>query len=73
VAQLGGPGARLEALLLSQGHLVLEQDAEPLHMVESLAFRVGRQIAQTLGHALQAELAQPVDRGMLQQRHSPQW
>ena len=47
MAQLGGPGACLEALLLPQGHLVLEQDAEPLHMVEeSTAFRVGHQIAQ---------------------------
>ena len=27
-------------LLLSHGHLVLEQDAEPLHMVESIASRV---------------------------------
>jgi hypothetical protein len=56
VAQLGGPGTCLEALLLSQCHLVLEQDAKPLQMVESLAFRVGRQIAQALGHAFQAEL-----------------
>ena len=73
MAQLGGPGACLEALLLPQGHLVLEQDAEPLHMVESTAFRVGHQIAQALGHALQAELAQSVDGWMLQQRCSPQW
>ena len=71
MAQLGGPGACLEALLLPQGHLVLEQDAEPLHMVESIAFRVGRQVAQALGHALQAELAQAVDRRMLQQSRSP--
>ena len=28
---------------------------------------------RTLGHALQAELAQSVDRWMLQQRRSPQW
>jgi hypothetical protein len=48
MAQLGGAGACLEALLLSQGHLVLEQDAEPLQMVESIAFRVGRRVAQLL-------------------------
>jgi hypothetical protein len=42
-------------------------------MVESLALRVGRQIAQAPGHALQAKLAQAVDRRMLQQRRSPQW
>jgi len=69
--QLGSPGACLEAFLLSQGHLVLEQDAEPFHVVESFAFWVGRQITHALGHAIQAELAQPVDRRMLQQRHSP--
>ena len=73
MAQLGGPCACLEPLLLSQCHLVLEQDAEPFHVVESLAFGVGRQFAQALGHAVQTELAQSVDRGMLQQRRSPQW
>jgi hypothetical protein len=52
---------------------MLEQDAEPLHVIESLAFRIGRQLTQALGHALQAELAQSVDRWMLQQRCSPQW
>ena len=51
---------------------MLEQDAEPLHMVESTAFRVGHQIAQALGHAVQAELAQTVDRRMLRrERRSP--
>jgi hypothetical protein len=60
-------------LLLSQRRLVFEQDAEPFHVVESLAFRIGRQLAQALGHALQAEVAQSVDRWMLQQRRSPQW
>ena len=73
VAQLGGPGTRLESPLLSQRHLVLEQDAEPLHVVESPAFRVGSQITQALRHAVQAEFAQTVDRRVLQQRRSPQW
>ena len=72
MTQLGGPGTRLEAFLLAQCHLVLEQNTEPLHVVESLAFRVGCQIAQALGHAVQAELAQSINRGMLQQRRSPQ-
>lgn len=65
VAQFGGAGSRLEPLLLSQCHLVLEQNAKPFHMVESFAFRIGCEIAQALGHAVEAELAQPVDRGML--------
>ena len=38
------------------------------HVVESLAFWIGCEIAQAFDHALQAELAQPVDRGMLQSR-----
>jgi hypothetical protein len=50
---------------------VLEQNAKPLHVVESLALRVGRQIAQALGHSVQAEFSQSIDRGVLQQRRSP--
>ena len=71
--QFGGPGARLEALLLTQRHLVLEQDAGPFDMVERAALGVGGQIVQALGHAGQAKLVQSVDRRVLEHCPSPQW
>ncbi len=40
VAQLGALGPALEALLLTQGALALEQDAEPLTMAERMALRL---------------------------------
>ena len=52
MTELGGPGACLEPFLLPQGHLVLEEDAKPFHMLESLAFGVGGQIAQAFSHAV---------------------
>ena len=36
--------------------LLLEQDTEPLHMFETIAFRVRCKVAQALGHTLQAQL-----------------
>jgi hypothetical protein len=38
LAQAGGTGARLEALLASQRGLVLEQQGEPLGMFEGARF-----------------------------------
>ena len=73
MAQLGGPGACLEALLLAHRHLVLEQDAEPFHVVESLALGVGGQIAQALGHAVQAESRSRSIVGCCSNSRSPQW
>ena len=40
MAQPRGPGASLEALLPSQRHLVVEQEAEPFGMFEARASRV---------------------------------
>ena len=44
VAQLGGLGAALEALLLTQCALVLEQNAQPLRVTEALCSRRGSPI-----------------------------
>src|SRR4051794_4457495 len=42
-------------------------------MLESAALGVGRQVAKTLGHAVQAKLAQTVQCWVIQQGGSPQW
>jgi hypothetical protein len=55
--QLGGPCPRLEPLLLSPGHLVLDQDTEPLEVIEGFGFGIVREVTQVLGHAFQAEFA----------------
>ena len=41
MAQPRRAGAGLEALLAAQGHLVLEQQAEPLGVIERARFGVG--------------------------------
>src|SRR5208337_3483395 len=71
MAQLGGLGAAFEALLLAQRALALKQDAEPLGMAEGRALRVIGDIPEALGHAVQAELGQQVERWMSEQSRSP--
>ena len=71
MAQLGGLGAALEALLLAQRALALEQNAQPFRMAEGGTLRVVRHVPEALGHAVQAELAQQVERWMIEQSRSP--
>jgi len=62
-----------EALLLSQGGFLFDQQAQPFGMLESAALGVGRQVAKSLGHAVQAKLAQAIQCRVVQQGCSPQW
>lgn len=71
MAQLGGLGAALEALLLAQRAFALEQNAEPLRMAERGTLWVISHIPEALGHAVQAEVMQQVERGMREQSPSP--
>jgi hypothetical protein len=73
VAQLCGLGAALEALLLTQCALVLEQNAEPFRATERGTLRVIGHIPEAFGHAVQSEVVQQVECGMSEQRSSPQW
>ena len=73
VPQFGGPRAGLEAPLLSQRGLLVDQQTQPFGVVKALALGVGRQIAEALGHALEAKLVQTVECRVVQQGLSPQW
>ena len=73
VPQLGGSCAGLEALLLAQGGLMFDQQAEPLGMVEGVALGVGGEVTEALGHAFEAEFVQAVECGVMQQGLSPGW
>ena len=71
MAQLGGFGAALEALLLAQRAFALEQNAEPLRMAERGTLRIIGHVPKALGHAVQGEVMQQVERGMREQSWSP--
>mgnify|MGYP007001784879 CR=1 FL=1 len=74
MAQSGGAGTSLEALLAPQRGFMIEQDCEPFAMIEGAGFRLGGEILEALGHAVQAEFAQYVEGWMGQHDLvSPQW
>jgi hypothetical protein len=70
--QFGGSRSRLEALLLPQGGLLFQQQAEPFGMFQLAALGIGREVAESLGHSFKAEFAQPVEYRLMQQWWSPQ-
>jgi len=71
--QFGGACACLEALLLTQRDLLVDQQAEPFGVFEGAAFWIGREIAEPLCHAVKAKFAQAIQCWVVQQRCSPQW
>jgi hypothetical protein len=73
VPQPGGAGARLEVLLAAQGDLVLEQDAEPFGVLEIARLGVLSKFANVARHALQAELVQQFESGVVEHRALLQW
>jgi hypothetical protein len=60
LAQFGGACACLEPLLLTQRDLLIDQQTEPFGVFEGAAFRIGRQIAEPLCHAVEAKFAQAI-------------
>jgi hypothetical protein len=58
VAQLGGAGTRLEALLATQSGLALEQEREPFGMIEGAGIGMIGQFTEALSHAVEAEFVQ---------------
>jgi len=71
MAQFGSLGPALEALLLAQRALAIEEDAEPLRMAKRLALRIVRHIPEPLCHAVQSEIVQQLERWVIEQRRSP--
>jgi hypothetical protein len=66
-------GAGLEALLAAQRHLVLEQQAKPLGVLERACLGVGIDLLVALGHAVQAEGVEEVERRMGEHGDLRQW
>ena len=65
--------ARLEPLLLSQRELVLEDQAEPLGVVEGARLGVALKVLEALGHAVQAKRVQLLEGRVGQHDHLRQW
>jgi hypothetical protein len=57
MAQLGGLGSALEALLMAQRTLALEENGEPLRMTQRLGLRIVRHVPEAVLHAVQSEVA----------------
>ena len=71
MAQPRRPGASLEALLASQRHFVVEQEAEPFGMFEVARLGRGFERLEALGHAVEAEGMQKIDGRVGQHGLSP--
>jgi hypothetical protein len=64
-------GAGHEALLAAHRHLVLEQQAKPLGVLEGACRGVGSDLLAALGHAVQAEGVEEVESRMGEHASSP--
>ena len=73
VAQARRPGTGLEPLLPAQRHLPFEQQRQPLGMLERLGLGLGLELLEGLGHAVQAEVGEQVERRVNQHDRAPQW
>jgi len=71
MAQFGRLCPALEALLLAQRGLAIEEDAKPLRMAKRLALRIVRHIPEPLCHAVESEIVQQLERWVIEQRRSP--
>ena len=73
MTQAGRAGAGLEALLAPQGRLVLEQQAQPLGVIERTRLGVGGDLLVALGHAVQAERVEEIKGRMGEHEGLRQW
>ena len=73
MAKVCCPGAGLEALLLSQGAFVIEEEPQPFGMIERAGLRIGLERLLALGHAMQAERVQEIEGRVCQHRGLRQW
>jgi hypothetical protein len=69
-AQPGGAGAVFEPLLLAQLLFLFEEQGQPLRMIEAARPRLRFKLLKTLGHAVQAETDQKVERRLGRHRAS---
>jgi hypothetical protein len=58
---MGGAGAGFEPLLASQCHLVFDEQAEPLGMIEGTGLGVLVEVIEGLRHAVKTEGLQQVE------------
>jgi hypothetical protein len=74
MAEMGSAGAGLEPLLLAEGLLVFEDDAEPLGMGQRARFRVRLHALVSVSHTMEAEAVQEFESRMSEHRSvSFQW
>ncbi len=60
LAQPGGPGPAFEPLLTPHADLLIEQQPQPLGMVERASFGLGIEALEAFGHAGQAEFVEKI-------------
>jgi hypothetical protein len=73
LSQTRDPRSHLEAFLTAPGLLILEQQPEPLQMVQAASLRIGGEILEALGHTMKPELTEKVEGGMGEHVLSYQW
>ncbi len=61
MAQTGGAGAGFEPLLASQRHLVFDEQAEPLGMIEGTGLGVLVEVLEGFRHAVKTKGVQQVE------------
>ena len=66
VAQPGGAGSGLEALLAPQRLFAVEEQAEPFAVFEAARLRLSHEVLEGLGHAGEAEFDEKIDSRMRQ-------
>jgi hypothetical protein len=58
---MGGASAGFKSLLASKRHLVFDQQAEPLGMIEGAGFSILVEVLEGLRHAVKTESMQQVE------------
>ena len=74
VTQLGAAQPAVEPLGVAVGHLAVEQQRQPFGVIQVLGAVLGLQFGEGVGHAVELQCSELVDRGMHQHcGSSPQW
>ena len=71
VTQPGVPESVGQAAVIALGLFAVEQQGQPLRMIEFAGAGVVAQIGESAGHAVQFELFELVESGMLQHKSPP--
>ena len=71
LAQFGDAQPRRKALVLPQGRLAVEQEAQPFRMAEPVGLAVGGDFGEGLGHPVETKEVKLVEGWMFEQVVSP--